>query len=359
MRDRVTLEALDRPAVYRMISPDGEIVYVGKAKRLRTRLLGYFRAAYPVEKSARVIREAATVEWDYQPSEFAAVLEELRAIKRWRPRLNVQMKRDAWHYAFVRISPHPVPRFQVVRSAGYDSSGVYYGPFSGAHQIGEALRELNDALGLRDCRMDLPMHYADQIEMPVASARTPGCIRYEVGKCLGPCIGAVTQRTYQARFKAAVSFLEGGHEEPIEILREAMEESSRALAFERAAVLRDRIERLESLQEQFSRLRFAVESLSFVYTVPGFNNDDRAYIVSRGRVRAEYPAPRTPAEKALLAERAAEVFSPREPKGAPVPAHEVDELMLLSSWFRKHPHELPTAVNPAGSTPRSRRRARS
>ena len=344
MREHVTREALDRPAVYRMIAPDGEIVYVGKAKKLRARLLGYFRAAYPVDKSARIIHEAGSVEWEYQPSEFAAVLEELRSIKRWRPRLNVAMKRDAWHYAFVRVAPHPAPKFQVVRSSGHDAQGTYYGPFNGAHQIGEALRELNDALGLRDCRMDLPMYFSDQTELPVATARTPGCIRHEIGKCLGPCIAAVTHGAYHAQFRAAITFLEGAHDAPIAMLRDAMEASSVRLEFERAAALRDKIERLESLQEQFARLRFAVESLSFVYTVPGFNNDDRAYVISRGRVRADLPAARTPAERAVLNARASEVFAPRERTGAPVPAHEVDELMLVSSWFRKYPHELDRTI---------------
>lgn len=340
MRDHVMLEARERPAVYRMIAPDGEIVYVGKAKRLRTRLLGYFRAVYPADKSARVIREAGSVEWDYQPSEFAATLEELRAIKRWRPRLNVAMKRDAWHYAFVRVAPHVVPRFQVVRSAGHDNGGVYYGPFNGAHQIGEALRELNDVLGLRDCRLDMPMHFADQTELPVATARTPGCIRHEIGKCAGPCIGAVTHRAYHSQFRIAVSFLEGAHDTPIATLRREMEASSDDLAYERAAVLRDKITRLESLQSQFARLRFAVESLSFMYTVPGFNEDDRVYVLNRGRVRAEFPAPRSTADRRALTARASELFAPAERHGAPVPAHEVDELMLLSSWFRKHPAEL-------------------
>jgi hypothetical protein len=133
MREHVTLEARDRPAVYRMISPGGEIVYVGKAKKLRTRLLGYFRAAYPAEKRARIVREDATIKWEYQPS--------------------------------------------------------------GAHQIGAALRELNDALGLRDCRMDLPMYFADQTELPVATARTPGCIR-RPGRAEPPAAGA-TRRTEQ------------------------------------------------------------------------------------------------------------------------------------------------------------------
>jgi hypothetical protein len=131
-----------------------------------------------------------------------------------------------------------------------------------------------------------------------------------------------------------------------------MEESSARLEFERAAALRDKIVRLESLREQFSKLRFAVESLSIVYTVPGFDNDDRAYVIRRGRVHDVLPAPHTPAGHVTLAKRAAEVFGPMERKGAPVPAHEVDELMLLSSWFRKFPHELDRTV-PASAFPRA------
>lgn len=352
LRDQVTLSVHERPGVYRMISPEGEILYVGKAKRLRTRLLGYFRAAYPADKAARIIRDANEVQWDYQPSEFAALLEEMRLIKLWRPRHNVMMKRDALHYAFVRVLPNPAPRFQVVRGAGTDTQGIYYGPFRGATQLDEALRELNDALGLRDCRMDMKMHFADQTELPVAAPRTPGCIRHEIGKCLGPCIAATTHALYHTRLGLARDFLEGADDAPIAALRTSMEESSERLEFERAAALRDKILRLESLREQFARLRFAVESLSFVYTVPGFNNDDRAYIVRRGCVREVLPAPRTPAEHAAVAARAAEIFAPRERKGAPVPAHETDELMLLSSWFRKFPHEMDRTI-PSSAFPRA------
>ena len=340
LQERVRASALDRPGVYRMVAPDGEVLYVGKAKRLRTRLLGYFRAEYPKEKSARIVREAGTIEWNYQPSEFAALLEELRLIKRWRPRLNVAMKRDARHYAFIRIAASAAPKFMVVRGAGNDEHGTYYGPFHGATQLGESLRELNDALGLRDCRLDMAMHFADQAELSVAPARTPGCIRHEIGKCLGPCVAATTHAQYHARLQLAREFLEGAHESPIDALRLAMEESSAQLEFERAASLRDKMLRLESLREQFSRLRFAVESLSFVYLVPGFGNDDRAYVIRRGRVRAELPAPRTPAEQDALRRRAAEVFAPAARRATTVPAHEVDELLLLSSWFRKFPEEL-------------------
>lgn len=353
LRERVRAEACDRPGVYQMLSPEGEILYVGKAKRLRTRLLGYFRAAFPADKGARIIRESGEVRWSYHPSEFAALLEELRLIKRFRPRLNVMMKRDARHYAFIRISGGAAPKFMVVRGAGTDEHGTYYGPFHGAWQLEEALRELNDVLGLRDCRLDLSMHFADQAELPVAPPRTPGCIRHEIGKCLGPCIGATTLQQYRSRLQLAREFLEGAHEAPLDELRTSMDACSAQLNFERAGQLRDKILRLESLQQQFGRLRFAVESLSFVYTVRGFGDADRAYVIRRGRVRAELPAPRTAAERQALAARAAEVFSPLERSRATVPAHEVDELMLLSSWFRKFPSELDRTIG-AAEFPRAR-----
>ena len=352
LHEHVSREVRERPGVYRMVSPDGEILYVGKAKKLRTRLLGYFRASFPREKGACIVREAGEIQWDYLPSEFAALLEELRLIKRYRPRFNVMMKRDARHYAFIRTSTGPAPRFLVARSAGSDEHGTYYGPFHGAVQLEDALRELNDVLGLRDCRLDTKMFFADQTEMPVAPPRTPGCIRHEIGKCLGPCIAATTQAQYRARFQLAREFLEGAHESPLETLRAAMEESSERLEFERAAQLRDKIDRLESLREQFARLRFAVESLSFVYTVPGFGNDDRAYVIRRGRVRAELPAPCDSAEHHALATRAAEIFAPPARHTTTVPAHEVDELLLLTSWFKKFPAELERTVG-AASYPRA------
>lgn len=335
--------ARDVPGVYRMTSVDGEVIYVGKSKSLRTRLLSYFRAKFPVDKGARILREAATLEWEPLPSEFAALLRELRLIKQLRPRYNVAMKRDARHHAFVRVSRGPAPRFHVVRSAGTDETGTYYGPFRGAVQLEDALRELNDVLGLRDCRLDQPMHFADQPDLLPLPSRTPGCIRHEIGKCLGPCVGAVREDEYMERFRAAKAFLEGEHDAPIATLRAQMEASSDALDFERAAAMRDRIVRLESLREQFARIRFALESLSFVYTVPGADGDDRAYVVRRGRVRADLPAPKSTAERRAFDASVADLLAPVERVAPTVPGHEVDEVLLVAAWFRKHPKELKRA----------------
>jgi excinuclease ABC subunit C len=125
-----------------------------------------------------------------------------------------------------------------------------------------------------------------------------------------------------------------------------MEGCAERLEFERAASFRDKLRRLESLREQFGRLRFAVETLSFVYTIPGHDGDDRVYLVRRGRVRHEQAAPRTAAERRQLAAEVERVFAGPEREGTAVPSHEVDELLLLSSWFRRFPAELARTCPP-------------
>lgn len=342
LRETVRASAVDRPGVYRMLGEGGEVVYVGKSKKVRTRLLSYFRASYPQEKGARIVREAASIEWSYVPSEFAALLEELRQIKRLRPRFNVAMKRDARHYAFVRVGGAVAPRLTVVRGSGAgERGGAYYGPFLGAERLRDALRELGDALGLRDCTLDHRMRFADQGELLPLPARTPGCIRHEIGTCLGPCVAAVRESVYDDRVRQARAFLEGASDEPLERLRSGMQEASDALAFERAAVLRDKLQRLEALREQFDRLRFAVESLTFAYIVPGHGGEDRFYLIRRGVVRGEYPAPRSPREWEELGEASRRIL---EEGVATIPSHEIDELLLVTSWFSTRPEEFQATV---------------
>src|SRR5687768_1014581 len=340
MRAIVRAGAADRPGIYRMLSSTGEVVYVGKSKRVRTRLLSYFRCAYPEDKGARILREATTIDWEYTPSEFAALLTELHTIKRLRPRFNVAMKRDARHYAFIKLSRGAAPKLLVVRGAGSEDGGVYYGPFVGAQRIGDAVRELSDAIGLRDCSLDHKMYFADQEDLFGQPSRTPGCIRHEVRKCLGPCIAACTVNAYMERVAMARAFLDGADDGPIERLRGDMQGASDRMEFERAASLRDKLHRLEELREQFGRLRFAVETLSFLYTVRGHEGDDRLYLIRRGRVRAEVPAPKTAKDRRSIDELVQSVYSPSEKKSSSVPTHEIDELLLLSSWFRRNPGEL-------------------
>lgn len=331
--------AENRPAVYRMVATDGEVVYVGKSKQLRARLLSYFRGAYPEEKGARILREANSIDWEYVPSEFAALLGELRQIKRCRPRLNVAMKRDGRNLCFIKLTGGVAPRLTVVRGPGTDDMALYYGPFLGAVRVGESVRELADVLGMRDCTLDKKMQFSDQRDLFQLPPRTPGCLRYELKKCLGPCIAACSSREYMGRVALARAFLDGTDDGPIKKLRAEMMGSSDRLEFERAAAYRDKLHRLEALREEFGRLRFAVESLSFVYTVPGNDGKERVYVIRRGRVRGEMNAPAGPREQSALDRMLGETFSDAT-AGMQVPSHEIDELLLLSSWFRCHPHEL-------------------
>jgi excinuclease ABC subunit C len=341
MRSTVKDGAADRPGIYRMLSSGGEVLYVGKSKRVRSRLLSYFRCAYPEEKGARILRSAEKIEWEYTPSEFAALLQELRLIKRFRPRYNVAMKRDARHYSFIKLTKGPAPKLIVVRGASGEDASIYYGPFVGAQRVGEAVRELNDVVMLRDCRTDLKMFFSDQTELFQLSPRTPGCIRHEIAKCLGPCVGGCSAAEYDERVALAKAFLDGSNDGPLETLRVQMERLSAEMEYERAGVYRDKLERLEALRAQFGRLRFAVENLSFVYTVPGHEGEDRVYLIRRGVVRAELGKPKSSRDRRSMKQLVEDIFSPEDkPTTAQVPTHEIDELLLLSSWFRRFPTEM-------------------
>jgi excinuclease ABC subunit C len=139
----------------------------------------------------------------------------------------------------------------------------------------------------------------------------------------------------------AKAFLDGSSDGPLEMLRAQMERLSAEMEYERAGVYRDKLERLEALRAQFGRLRFAVENLSFVYTVPGHEGDDRVYLIRRGVVRAELGKPKSSKDRRSMKQLVEDIFSPQDkPMTGQVPTHEIDELLLLSSWFRRFPTEM-------------------
>jgi excinuclease ABC subunit C len=330
-------ESVNRPGTYRMLGADGEVLYVGKSRALRTRLLTYFRAKRG-EKALRILEGATGLEWDYEPSEFAALLRELHLIKRYRPRFNVQHKRDG-RYSFLKLTGGRAPRLAVAGAVG-DDDAAYFGPFRGGRRITEAVRELNDALGLRDCPLNTPMRFADQPDL-FSFEHAPRCHRFEMRLCLGPCAGRCTEADYRERVRMARAFLDGAADDPIRRLRARMDAAAERWDFEYAAVLRERLARLERLRDEFAELRDALDGLTFLYPIPGHaGEDDRVYLVRRGTVRAVVSAPRTAAERRRLDRLAAEHFGRPEPGGALVPRHQVDEILLLSRWFRARPEEL-------------------
>lgn len=336
LRRRVLGLAESRPGVYRMLDPARRVIYVGKAQRLRARLLSYFRAAETDQRASRIIRAAADIEWEYQPSEFAACLTELRQIHRFRPRFNITMNRVR-RVAFIKVSDGPAPKIFVSRAT--PSAGMrHYGPFAGVARLTHAVRTLNDLLGLRDCALDMPISFVEQGDL-FGNGRRAACPRYDFGTCTGPCGGLVSEGEYQRRVGLARAFLEGRGLAPLDRVIDEMNTLSSTSQFERAVRWRDRFEALEWLLSACVRARTAVEALTFVYTDPGTFGDARAYLIRRATVRWSAPAPQTPIEDQAFGAMIAEHLAP-EPTDAALPADAIDETLLLLSWFRRHPSAL-------------------
>jgi excinuclease ABC subunit C len=337
LRDRIRARTENRPAVYRMLDGLGRIIYVGKAKRLRTRLLTYFRAGYPEDKAARILYAASDIAWDYVPSEFAAYLGELRQIRKWRPYFN-HRGNVTRRSVLIKISGETAPRLYAGGTVAKGDTGCY-GPFHSMSRTMEAVRTLNDLLQLRDCAPTMPVVFAGQGDL-FDQPRQAGCMRLEFGFCSGPCAGFVGEREYRLRVETARAFLEGRTIQPIDRVVQAMQEAASAARFEVAARWREKFEQLEWLLAATSRARTARDLLTFVYHDPGDFGDDRVYLVRQGIVRASFAYPSTPIEqeafRAVVAEEAAR---PAPPSG-PLPLDSIDEILLLMSWFRAHPEAL-------------------
>ncbi|MEO8453143.1 MAG: nuclease [Gemmatimonadota bacterium] len=332
---RVSALTENRPGIYRMIDPAGRVLYVGKAKRLRTRVLSYFRARD--DKASIILQAAHDITWDYQPSEFAAHLAELREIKKHRPMYNVQMNRRR-RAVFIALTAGPIPKLALTGVTA--RAGVrYFGPFSSAVRAGTAIRVINDLLGLRDCADRLPMVLGDQGDL-FAEPKRAACPRYEFGTCSGPCGGFVTEAGYRERTEAAVRFLGGYQVQPIDRVIAMMMRAAETQDFEAAARWREKFEALEWLLAASARARLGIDLLSFVYREPGALGDERVYLIRSGLVRATYPYPNTPLElEVFKAVVAGELASPLPP-GGPLQAATMDEMLLVMSWFRRHPDAL-------------------
>src|SRR5688572_6401077 len=162
LRDRVRALAENRPAVYRMLGPNDEVIYIGKSVSLRTRLLSYFRADAG-EKATEIISYTRRITWDYVPNEFASLLTEMKLIQRYRPIFNVQHKSDT-NFCFIKLTREEAPRLLVTVQVLNDGSH-YYGPFRGRGMVKDVLREVADVLELRDCAPTVKIRFADQMDM--------------------------------------------------------------------------------------------------------------------------------------------------------------------------------------------------
>ncbi|HEV2947743.1 MAG TPA: UvrB/UvrC motif-containing protein [Gemmataceae bacterium] len=332
------------PGVYGMIGVEGNVIYVGKAKCLRTRLLSYFRRRGRHPKAGHILARTTALAWEHAPSEFAALLRELELIRRWRPCLNVQGRPGRVLRAYVCLGRQPAPYVYLSRRPAARLLGCF-GPVPTGRRAQNAVRWINDLFQLRDCPQDVPMVFADQAQLfPVI--RAPGCLRYEIGTCLGPCTGAGSKSAYSAKVKIAHSFLSGQSEILLARLEQDMTAASQRQEFEQAAALRDKWETLMWLQKSLERMRLARERFSFVYSVAGSDGRNLWYLIRQGYVAGVLPAPDdAPAKRAAADLLEKEYYQRKTWTLFPGP-EAIDQVLLVAAWFHRHPAERSRTVDP-------------
>jgi|SRR5688572_29054569 len=228
----------ESPGVYLWKDPEGVVLYVGKAKRLRSRVRSYLASDHLESvKTRALMRQAVDVDTIVVPTEAHALILEANLIKEYRPRFNIAL-RDDKSYPYIKVSvQEPFPRVFVTRRL-LDDGAKYFGPYTDVGQMRRALNVVKRIFTVRSCNYDMPR------EMPERA-----CLDYHIGRCKAPCILAQTQAEYRAMIDEVVLFLDGRADEVIRRVRERMEQAAVTLDFERAGELRDALRHLERMEE--------------------------------------------------------------------------------------------------------------
>jgi excinuclease ABC subunit C len=225
----------DKPGVYRMLDTRGEVLYVGKARSLRKRVASYAKPTGHSPRISRMIAATSSMMFLTTGTETEALLLEQNLIKQLKPRYNVLLRDDKSFPNIHVTDGHPFP--QVKKHRGLKTEkGRYFGPFASAGSVNRTLNQLQKAFLLRSC------------SDAVFESRTRPCLLYQIKRCSAPCTGLIDEASYAGLVEDATEFLMGRSTRVQSHLAEEMTAASRAMEFERAAALRDRIRALTNVQ---------------------------------------------------------------------------------------------------------------
>jgi len=238
----------DAPGVYLFKDARQAVIYVGKAKSLRSRVRSYFRRSGDTRSFYQLLlAHIADVDFVVTESEKEALILENNLIKQFRPRYNIRL-RDEKTYISLKIDlSEPYPRIQFPKSAASraevearkrESQVLYFGPYASSKAARETVRFVNQVFPIRKC------------SNTVFGSRTRPCLNAQMGRCMGPCSGEVDEAAYRAMLHDAILFLQGRNDEVLEALRAKMQAAAAARDYEQAAKLRDRIAAVESTVEK-------------------------------------------------------------------------------------------------------------
>lgn len=226
------------PGVYLWKGDDGVVLYVGKAKQLRSRVRSYWAQDHQSSPKTRgLLRKVRDLDTIVVPTEAHALILEATLIKEYRPRFNIAL-RDDKSYPYIKVTvAEPFPRLLVTRELKDDGSR-YFGPYTDVGAMRRALNIVRRIFTVRSCHYDLP-----------DSAPERPCLDYFIKRCQAPCVGLQTREDYRAMIDEVIWFLEGRTSDVVKRVKMRMAEAAERLDFEQAAELRDAVKRLENLEE--------------------------------------------------------------------------------------------------------------
>ncbi len=225
------------PGVYIIRDKKGEIIYIGKAKRLRTRVSQYFRDGVPHDaKVTKMIQNAFEFDVIVTQSEFEALVLECSQIKQHKPKYNILLKDDKG-YSYVKVSHDGWPRISAALQKD-DENADYIGPYTSSFAVREMVETASDVFRLPRCGKVFPRD--------IGKGRP--CLNAHIGKCMAVCSGKIRETDYREAVNSALHMIRHGQAEIVKILKDRMEEAAEKLEFERAAVLRDQINAIEKVR---------------------------------------------------------------------------------------------------------------
>jgi excinuclease ABC subunit C len=337
LKSLVSRHAPKLPGVYGMLDATGRLIYVGKSKSLRNRLLSYFMPNNTDEKAGRIVQSAEAIVWEKQPSDFAALLREQMLIRRFQPRLNVVGMPKRQQQAFLCLGNGPAEHFYLSREFEPAAKSCQ-GPFHGMGNLHRAVEILNRMYLLRDCSQKTPMLFTDQLQLFDIEMRA-GCVRQEIGTCLAPCMRTCSRQMYAAQVDNGVQFMTANSTDVLIRVEELMRKAAAGHHYEHAARMLEDFKILKWICNRLANLKRARENYCFVYEIRGCDGRDIWYLVRKGGVESAITKPKNAPQWRNVRTQLLRWHENSNSVGVGYQRSE-ETIGLVTAWFQKNRDEL-------------------
>ncbi len=254
------------PGIYKYYNNANELIYVGKAKNIRKRVSSYFTKTFTGYKTHELVRRIDKIEFTIVDSEQDAFLLENSLIKQFQPKFNINLKDDK-SYPYMVIKNEPFPRVFLTRSKINDGS-QYLGPFTSVGRVRELLIFIKQNVQLRTCKLNLTKSNIEKHKFKV-------CLEYHLGNCKGPCEGLQSEENYTEELATLKNLMKGNLNPVIQLYKKEMEQNATDMQFEKAEIIRKKIEHLQNYK---AKSKVVNEHLGSVDVFSILKEKDTAYV---------------------------------------------------------------------------------